>query len=115
VLDKSKIEVIEIVRVEERPVPRGEEVYAKGPFWKATIAFREPLGIILQSTWYLPVRDFPDSSVLPALRNYFHSLCADIADQTRDWRLDEAQHEALKRPPPKPPSSMTVSASKIPQ
>jgi hypothetical protein len=114
VLDKSQIEIIEISRVERRPVPEGQEMYAKGPFWKATIAFRDPLGVMLEGTWYLPIREIPDSSVLTVVRHYLHSLCVDIASQTTDWKIDEAQYEALKRPP-KPQSASTVSASNIPQ
>jgi hypothetical protein len=113
VLDKSKIEIIEISRVEERPVT-GQERYAKGPFWKATIAFSDSAGIVLEGTWYLPIREIPDSSVLTVVRHYLHSLCVDIASQTTDWKIDEAQYEALKRPP-KSQSSSTVSASNIPQ
>jgi hypothetical protein len=115
VLDKSKIEIIEISRVEERPVT-GQERYAKGPFWKATIAFSDSAGIVLEGTWYLPIREIPDSSVLTIVRHYLHSLCVDIASQTTDWKLDAAQYEDLKRPPPKPQTSSIASmASKIPQ
>jgi hypothetical protein len=112
-LDKSQLEIIEISRVEERPVPTGQERHAKGPFWKATIAFRDHLGVMLEGTWYLPIRDLPDSSVLPVVRHYLHSLCADIASQTTDWKIDEAQYEALKRT--KPQSSSTASTSNIPR
>jgi hypothetical protein len=114
VLDKSQIEILEISRVEERPVPTGQEMSAKGPFWKATIAFRDHLGVMLEGTWYLPIRDLPDGSVLPLVRHYLHSVCADIASQTTDWKLDEAQYEALKRPP-KPRSASTASTSNIPR
>jgi hypothetical protein len=114
-LDISKIEIVDISRVEKRPVPEGQEMYGKGPFWRATMAFRDPLGIVLEGTWYLPIREMPDSSVIAVVRHHLHSLCADIASQTTDWKLDEAQYEALKRPSPRPPSSSTASASKIPQ
>jgi hypothetical protein len=115
-LDKSQLEIIEISRVEERPVPTGQERHAKGPFWKATIAFRDHLGVMLEGTWYLPIRELPDSSILPVVRHYLHSVCADIASQTTDWKLEEPQYEALKRPPPKPQTSSIASmASKIPQ
>jgi hypothetical protein len=110
-IDKRKIEIIEIVRVEERQVPRSQEVYASGPFWKATIAFRDAIGVVMQATWYLPVSEFADDSVVPVVRNYLHRLCKDIADQTPDWLLDDAKYQAMKR---QVPPSQSKGPSKIP-
>jgi hypothetical protein len=96
-IDKRKVEIVEIVRVDERQVPRSQEIYASGPFWKATIAFRDAIGPVMQATWYLPVSEFPDDSIVPVVRNYLHRLCKDIAEQTADWYLDDTQYQSLKR------------------
>ena len=97
-IDVSRIEVVEVVWVPARPVTKGNEAHARGPFWKATVAFRDALGPVLTGTWYIPATEFPDHAVIPVVRNYFHRICSDIAEETKDWLLEEAPFQQLKRP-----------------
>ncbi len=85
------------------------------PHWKVTIAIPQRNGDnLLQATWYLPKKSWPDGSVLPVARNWFHRLCKDAAENTSDWLLSDAQFEVLKRPQPTPLSSGTGETLKDP-
>jgi hypothetical protein len=103
-IEKDKIELAEIVEVQDLPTKPGYGTGATGPYWKVTIAMRDRHGAGLEGTWFLPKKEFPDSSILPIARSFLHRLCKDIADSTAEWALDNTQFESLKRHPGKGPS-----------
>jgi len=94
---KDRVQLVEIIEVPNRPGSHKAE-----PHWKVVIAYSDSFhGPILQATYYLLKRGWPDEALLPLSRNWFHRLCKEIADQTPDWFLSEDQVKALKRPQPK--------------
>jgi hypothetical protein len=98
-IEKDKIELVEIVEVQDMPTVAGSGAGAIGPYWKVTIAMKDRHGVGLEGIWFLTKKEFPDSSVLTIARNFLHRLCREIADSTADWALDGTQFEALKRHP----------------
>ena len=87
------IRLVEIVEVPERPGHAGVHL-------KITMGFFDERNHpALQSTWYLARKDWPDNSILPVAKNWFHRLCKDIGNATQDWLLSDDQFEALRRIP----------------
>jgi hypothetical protein len=113
---KDNIEIVELTSVEEMPTARRDRPAARGPYWKAVIAFKDGYGNqMLTGTWYISKQEIPDSSVLSLVRSYFHNICKDLVATTPDWPLTDAQVQGLKRPP-KPQSENSASlASKLPR
>jgi hypothetical protein len=95
------IRLIEIVEVPERPGGRNS-----GPHLKVTMGFFDGTEhLVLQSTWYFRRKDWPDDSILPVAKNWFHGLCKALGDATQKWDIPKDQLEAMKRAQPSTPPS----------
>jgi hypothetical protein len=103
--DIARIRLIEIIEVDGRPgFPQA------GKHLKATLGYFDDYGTpMMQTTWYLPRKEWPDDSVLSVVKNWLHHMCRSIADSTTEWAIQPDQFELLKNPQarkkPQPPLS----------
>ena len=85
--DLGTVRIVSMVPIEK---PNG---YPNGRYLAITIAVGEGAAQSLTLTRYVNRDKIADENIIPLVRNWFHRICADVAEATQDWKLpdDEAK------------------------
>ena len=98
---------VELISIESVMWPPGTPGQPKpAPCWKVTLGVPQLYGdYLLTAHYYFEKQYWTGDAVLPVAKSYLHNCLRDLAENTKDWNLDEDQKKALRRPQSTPPSA----------